>query len=588
MSEKSNRVIRMFHVVLCLPMVLLFVPLSVGSQTLPQEVIAYPDAVFYNGKVLTADDSFTVAEAVAVRDGKFLAVGQTARILQMVGPASRKIDLKGKTVVPGFFDTHYHLDDYAVGNLLMKKKGIAWEGRLIRNAILWPDAATALRDVQKAVAAAKPGELIQLIARDDIVNGSPSGLRDILLSDLDAVSPKNPVVLRSYIPERILGVNSATLQWAEAPSTLPGLSQKGGSCLIGPAASDFIYRKVMWAIPIEDIMGAIQDAMREVNSWGVTLVETRIDPANFSALRELWVEDALTVRWRVGFPGPIDVSLVGNLSDLGDDMLRVSGVDGGGSTGGAPHGGDMWTFKPPQRSIPARVGHEDPSQYVWRGRERLIEAIRYGWSVPNTHVGGDRATHEFLKAIENGVKSRVVQSRGQRLTMDHTMMASSEDIAKMKDLGVMPSIAPWFHFWEGMIDNLTYMYGGDWVSTNMMPIKSYIRAGLRPALESDVVEPPVGMPLWKIEKAVTRKDYTGRAWSPEERVTREEALWMATHWAAEATGDADKLGTIEVGKLADFVVLDRDYLRVPEGEISGMQALMTVVGGKIAYERGLD
>ncbi len=106
-----------------------------SQQALPPEVIAYADRVLYNGKILTADDRFTIVQAVAIRDGKFLAVGQNNRILAMAGPGTNRVDLEGKTVTPGFFDTHFHADDYALRDLLLEGKNITWQGKVIRAAL---------------------------------------------------------------------------------------------------------------------------------------------------------------------------------------------------------------------------------------------------------------------------------------------------------------------------------------------------------------------------------------------------------------------------------------------------------------------
>jgi len=110
--------------------------------------------------------------------------------------------------------------------------------------------------------------------------------------------------------------------------------------------------------------------------------------------------------------------------------------------------------------------------------------------------------------------------------------------------------------------------------------RCYIDQGLTPALEADVFQAPSGTPLWKMEKAVTRKDDKGRVWGEQEKVTRRQALWRSTNWPSYHTGDEKKLGTIEVGKLAYLVVLGRDYLTVPEDEISQIPVIMTMVGGK--------
>jgi hypothetical protein len=119
----------------------------------------------------------------------------------------------------------------------------------------------------------------------------------------------------------------------------------------------------------------------------------------------------------------------------------------------------------------------------------------------------------------------------------------------------------------------------------MMPVKTYIKLGMKPSGGGDIDGRPYRDPLWVIEKFVTRKDEKGRVWNPTEKVTRQEGLWMMTNWAAYNRGDEKKMGTIEAGKLADLVVLDADYMAVPEDDISKIPVVMTVVGGKVVYEK---
>ena len=118
-----------------------------------------------------------------------------------------------------------------------------------------------------------------------------------------------------------------------------------------------------------------------------------------------------------------------------------------------------------------------------------------------------------------------------------------------------------------------------------MPLKKYLDAGIRPTIEADTGEKGTGEPLWTIEKAITRKvDGSSRVWGADQAVTRQDALRMKTIWPAAYTGDESELGSLEPGKLADVVVLDRDYLTVPEEEISELKVVMTMVGGKIVYQ----
>ncbi len=163
------------------------------EPSLPAEVIAYADTVLYNGKILTADDNFTIAEAVAVRDGKFLAVGASDRIEAMAGPETRRIDLQGKTAVPGILDIHQH----PFGTGLREYWGKKW----LPGGPLWTNTQDVLQSIREAVASAEPGELVMLPRTGLNIPRSSSGGRGgsicevLTLEQLDSVSPNTPVFL---------------------------------------------------------------------------------------------------------------------------------------------------------------------------------------------------------------------------------------------------------------------------------------------------------------------------------------------------------------------------------------------------------
>jgi len=557
----------------------------ISQSTLPPEVIAYADTVLHNGKILTADEQFTIAQAVAIRDGKFLAVGPNSRILAMAGPQTQRIDLRGKTVTPGFIDTHYHLDDYAMRDMLLQGKNIAWEGQVIRAALWWEDLDMALRDVKKVVDASEPGELVWMIARNEMRHI----IAEMRMQQLDAISPENPVIISGPIRLGAWAINSLAIEWAKIPPRMPGLPEDGGAQIMGPRVEQFLNDILEWYVPIEEQVVWHKRRQQLANSWGLTLVVTRIEPSHFSSIRDMWSKDELTIRWRVAFPGELDPRKVGNLSDIGDDLLRIAGFSGGLSVGPSPMAGGVWSFSPRLRPLPGDETDQELEESqlprLARLRTNLFNALRYGWSIPNTHVIGDRAAFEFLKIVEEAQNDPVVKSQTQRLTMDHLLQVRPQEIQKMKELGVIPSIAPWFLFTKQNISNIRYMFGAD-RANEMLPIKSYIEAGLRPALESDSGDAPLGKPLYKISHAVNRKDDDqGRVWNESEKVSRRQALWMSTLWASAYTGEQEKLGSIEPGKLADLIVMDKDYMTVPEDEIFQISIIMTVLGGKIVYQR---
>ena len=163
------------------------------SEDLPPEVLAFPDIVLFNGKILTVDEEFSMAQAVAVRGERLLGVGSDVRILKMAGPETRRIDLQGKTVVPGLIDTHDHLSSYAISYMTLLDKEVEWEGQIETQALLWEEADVALGDIKRAVDAASPGEFVRVFTR------TPGPLEGVTMSQLDALSPENPVVVAQTI-----------------------------------------------------------------------------------------------------------------------------------------------------------------------------------------------------------------------------------------------------------------------------------------------------------------------------------------------------------------------------------------------------
>jgi len=538
---------------------------STVPTDVPPEVLAWPDLVLHGGKILTVDEQFSVAQALAIRDGRFLAVGDNSRILKMSGPATQKIDLQGKTVVPGFIDTHFHLGDYAFRYMLLEEKGIQWEGRIDSMGIVSEDAEMVLREVRRGVRASSPGELVALV-----VYGQRA-LAQVKRREFDAISPQNPVIIYAHAQIRPLAADTQAIQkfgLAEANSW----TSPDGILVTAQAVPSLSLRVTM-----EKNIEWQRKAMRLVNSWGMVQVDTRITPDHFNAIREIWLKDELTVRWRVGFPGPLSISNTGNVSDIGDDWLRISGA-GGGFVPGSRAAFGHWSTQVP-------VTAEEVSGWP-QGRRELVETLRYGWSIPNSHIKGNIAVRAVLDAMEEALQDPIVRSSNQRLTMDHMEDLSPEDLDRVRRLGVIPSNMPRDIFHDGHqggASDYLAVFGADAVN-RMLPLKEYLRRGVRPTIEADTPDYEIGRPLWTIEKAVCRcVDGMPRVWGADQKVSRQEALRMKTIYSAAYTGDQHKQGSIEAGKLADLVVLDGDYLSVPEDKISDLEAVMTIVGGRIVY-----
>ncbi len=480
MSRKSSRQFWVWVFVLASYSGYAQSPRPVASlEELPSEVLAYPEIILFNGKVLTVDEEFSTAQAVAIRDGRFLAVADDARILRMTGPETRIIDLGGNTVVPGLLDTHYHLGDYVFRHMLLEENQVQWEGKVELLGLLWKDSDEALRDIKRAAEAANPGELVRVPARNAGIVGT------VTLRQLDLVSPDNPVVVVAAAQLRPVALNTKALEWAALPSDTPGMPADGGA-MISDRAARLLGEHVIDAIPAEKALFWHKKTMTLVNSWGLTMAVTRITVDQFNSLREIWLEDELTVRWRVGFPGPVDFPNTGNLSDIGDDWLRIAGAGGGMAVPGSDGAMDHWTTK-----IPANA--DELASWPQRRRE-ILEALQYGWSTPNSHIKGNIAVRAILDLIEEAQQNPITKSSNQRFTMDHMMEIDDRDIVRVKQLGVIPSssLKNVFSDLHGEGSSVYQeVFGADYVN-QMLPLKKYLELGIRPTVEADMGDEALG------------------------------------------------------------------------------------------------
>ncbi len=576
----------------------LMVPLW-AQQNIDPRVLAYADMVFHNGKILTADDQFTIVEAVAIRDGKFLARGTTSDILGLAGSNTRRIDVQGKTVIPGLIDSHSH----------------GWEGQLLKEGpdgkIIFSTFQSGLEQLRRALEGAPPGKLMQFLSPRNRYSMS------VTRWDLDKVAPHNPVVLSFSTYE--YNLNSLSLKMfldhiktEDFPGVIkdPQTGEPNGM-LRGLASGTFGYEVLPW--PDLNQLRPIELARMKRNSReGVTTLIGRGPGASITLVRDIWAKGELPVRVRMTHeflrdnPEPERfLKRFGNLSGLGDDWFRIIGTltqqPDGGSAAGA-----ILTSQPKLRLGP-KDAFSPFGQNRWaehsNAAESLKLAAKYGWKISSVHSYGDESTRLLLRAFEEASREGRFLNDGRILSggpwiIDHNRIGTDETIALMKKLNVIPSVQLWWEIGEDsrrqdredanvedqggftplMGDAMVYLYGADRVSEYWSMGRSFIQAGIRPVAES-------GSSLDGLEAYITRKDANGRVWAPQEKVSRREALWMATRWAAYVSGDENKLGSIEEGKLADLVVLGGDYLAVPEEQISDLSVLMTVVGGKVMYER---
>jgi predicted amidohydrolase YtcJ len=568
--------------------------------TAPAELVTYPELILHNGTIVTADDKETIAEAVAIRDGKFLAVGGNAEVLRFAGPETKRIDLQGKSVVPGFIDTHLH---QAFAGQVSKRGS---NGR-----ITFKTKESGLEEIRRLVEAVPPGEWVTLA-----VPRNPSFFA-VTIDDLDPIAPNNPVVLTSVGTDTT--VNSMALNLSNIPPDTPGLgidpaTGKPNGKVEGWAAGIVLYEAKPWP-PVQEVTVEQKQMFAKANSEGLTTIMARAQGLSMTVFRNLWLKGELTARVRATHEflrmnpyGEAYLKRLGNLVYFGDDMFKIIGTTVGPVDGADSEGASLTAT--PRMNVIEDSSFAELGQNKWLGHGRegrspheweevpqevkektewknVILANRYGWNITSVHSAGDESTRIVLRAYEAANKEKPIEGIWG---IDHQPMQTAETTKLMKDLGVVPSFY-YFTPGGGGMATMVNQYGADRVS-GMVPVKTFIDDGIDPVFEADTLQYPFFAPMYNLELFVTRKNpqFTGtmdRVYGPNERLTRLQALYMMTKWAAKYSNEQDRLGTIEKGKLGDLVVLGGDFMNVPDEEIfEKLPVLMTVVGGKIVYETG--
>ncbi len=605
---------------------------SAQESNIPPEVLHYADIVLYNGKVITADKNFSIAEAVAVRDNRIFAVGATAKILPLAGPKTRRIDLAGKTVTPGIIDMHG-----GPGGASMVRY---WSKKYMPNEKRWRDKQMATEGIKRSIARVKPGEPVVLPVYElgfdvDAGAGGRAGVVcDVFtLAEMDAMSPDNPVFFLRTVNQVTMAMNSKAAEVTKRflPKSVTTPFQKPGNmCVgIGPqvdgilqpgqwAGDDYVY----WIDPPTSVLDVYREDVQFFAMRGITTGKQHMGFPLFSGIHALWERGELNMRFRMPFamtphisghttelPPDQDAETFfrkwANLSRMGDDILRFNGVRIP-SVGGNTPGGDAWMIDRKINSYPDRWGNEAPfggrlpeqqavetgSKQTFRARDILINATRFGWDVSCDHCVGDRAFREVMNAYEEGLATQIVKRPNQRLTTNHTPMVNQDDIKRAAKMGIWSSISTG-HAFGGRggadLEAALIQFGADRLAKVAAPVESFIKAGLHPSLEGTIwpdADAAGKSGFWFIGKAITRKDDVhGRVWNKDEKLTREQALWAATLWSAEQLAEDDRLGSIEKGKLADLLVIDKDYLTVPEDDIQETKVLLTIMDGRVVWDR---
>lgn len=547
-----------------------------------------PETIFHNAKIITLWEKAPIAEAVAISGGRFTAVGTNQDVLKLAGATTRKIDLKGRTVVPGIIESHTH----PVMAALSERDGPVPVMHTIDEVLAYIRAQAERLPADRLIFVPKVYSTRlkerRYPNRYELDRAAP-GRR--AMTDNGYASVLNSALLAE------LGIRRETPEPADGKIIRDERGEPTGLILGAPGLLAPLRRSR--AFTHEDRLWALRTMQRKYNEAGITSTVDRAEDAQGLRLyQELHRQNELTVRttvtYLIGARGsPEDVrrqmEQIPLLTGFGDEWLRVGPIKtiiDGGILIGTAYLREPWGMRTQV------YGYVDPD---YRGvlsvpRENLFAMARaaseLGWQM-TAHAAGSGAIDLLLDAYEAADKVRPI--RGRRWTVTHGNFPYPDAIARAARLGVIFDAQMAWHHFDGPA--LEEVFGPDRIR-HFVPLRSLIDAGVVVVGGSDHMirldardalnpyHPFLGM--WM---AVTRKTADGRVLNPEQRITREEALRMWTINGAYGTFEEQLKGSIEPGKLADLVVISKDYLTCPEDEIAQIEALMTVVGGKIVFER---
>lgn len=545
------------------------------------------DTIYYNGHIVTMWVDHPVVEAVAIRGDRFLAAGTTADIRTLAGPATRAIDLGGRTVLPGLMDSHTH----PIMAALSEQEG---EIPVLHSII----------DLQNYIArVAKTSPPDKLIFVPKVYSTRMKEGRYPVRQELDQAGGAERLIVADNGYAAVLnsgalkraGISRDTAQPANGKIIKDARGEPTGLILGAPQLLTAF--RAEQRITHEDRLWALRSMQKRYNEAGLTsTIDRAEDPVGMRAYQELQQKGELTVRTFVTMRvngnqrwEGLRAEILGlpHVTGFGDEWLRVGSLkivlDGGILIGTAymrePYGEhtDVYGFKDPDYRGVLAV----PKENVF---EMARLANQLGWQM-TAHTTGGASTDLLLDAYEAADKERPVRDR--RFTLTHANFPNRSVIERSKRMGVVLDMQPaWLHLDGVALSNVL----GPQRILDFQPYKSLFDAGLITAGGSDhmikfdsrdAINP--FNPFFGMWMAVTRKLTDGSVLVPEQRITREQALRMWTLNGAFLSFEERIKGSIEPGKLADLVVISKDFLRCPEDEIKDIQALLTVVGGRAVY-----
>ena len=566
----------------CIVLLFFFVGLFSCAEQSPQA-----DLIIHGGKIYTVEDNNPIVEAVAVKEGKIIFTGTENEVEKFRTEKTEIIDLQGKTMTPGFIEGHGHLFGLGFSELTVNLADVKSYEELVDK-------------VKEAVTKAKPGDWI--VGRgwhQDKWDAKPKKMIKGFQTHelLSASSPDNPVFL-THASGHAAFANAKAMQIAGvnqllSKEQLQQTSLEGGEIIHDPLGNptgifiehaQSLIAKFIPQSSLETRSKALELALAACLRNGITgFTDAGIDQQNIELLKKFKSESKLTVRLYEMISGS-DRSLVRKCFQKGPEIdstnwLTIRAVkfysDGALGSRGA------WLLEPYD-------DRKETSGMALMSMDSLLKgsraALKAGFQVC-THAIGDRANREILDRYEMAFEENPEKAKDARFRIEHAQHISPQDIPRFAKLGVIPAMQaihlssdrPWAidRLGERRIKESSYMW------------QSLLKSGAHIVNGTDVPVEPIN-PIANFFASVTRQTLKSEpkgGYEPEEKMTRAQALKSYTLDAAYGAFEEKIKGSIAVGKLADFTIFSQDLMTIPDDQILSTKVDMTIVGGKVLYER---
>jgi predicted amidohydrolase YtcJ len=570
--------------------------LGAGSGMLAQDA----DLVVFNGKIATMDQKNTFVEALAIKADRIVASGTSVEMLKLAGPGARKLDLKGRSALPGLIDVHWHLTGFMPQDF-PEVRGVSIAPSADKNVV----KRGIEEAVKKRVKEVSPGQWV-------IITPTGEAARQLILyeeitrAELDVLAPGNPVILNetgSGANSQIL-LNTSARRIVEKHFPAFKLFSDKDIKADGVNVSALIIKDILLAGREEQYAKSLKSLIiATALPAGVTTVGTRIlrTPLNAAFILDRRKEMPIRFGWLFSdgsyFNPEGFYKRFPDMSGLGSSYLWNIGV--GEEVTDSPSTVLCTTVPIINAEFRARIEKAgiDPCFLNHPVKRATVkDQIQFGRGV-EYHASGDKTVDillEIIDEIRRETGMTVEQIRAKRLTMEHLQMVRPDQLPKLKDYGIIMANSP--DYLNHNLDptkpaNVLKNYGEKYLAWNH-PGKSFLDAGT-----PTVIAEAFGRPFEAMKLLVTREAcFTPRlpgsgeigvevckVIAPEQKVDRVSALRMMTTWSAFYMLREKELGSLEAGKLADFIVTDRNFFEVPEKEIADLKVLLTVLGGQAVY-----